>query len=444
MQHPIFSIKQLFLLTLVLASLNWSCKYDVATEPTPFAPPSTADIVMYEVNVPAMSLAHNFAGVIARLDSIEALGVNTLWLMPIFPVGVVNSFGSPYCVKDYTGVNSTMGSLSDLQALVNAAHERNMAVILDWVANHTAWDNSWIDNAGWYTTNASGDIISPPGTTWTDVADLNFSNPDMRLAMIDAMNYWVDVADIDGFRCDAADYVPFDFWQQAIDSLKNNTDKNLILLAEGARADHFTAGFQLNFSWSFLGGIKNVFSINANVSSLYTTNTSEYGVVPAGAEKLRFITNHDETNISPAPIVYGGQEAAVAASLITYYLQGVPLMYCGQEVGISSAGAYSNALNWTINSAIYEQYKSILQLYKNSTALRSGNLQTYSNSNVAIFRKYTADENILTIVNARDTNQTPPIDASLQGEWKNAISGETITLSATLNLGAFEYLILTK
>lgn len=112
--------------------------------------------------MPALSTTHNLQGVTARLDSIEGMGINTIWLMPIFPVGDLNSFGSPYCVKDYTAVNPALGTLTDLQNLVKEAHSRNIAVILDWVANHTAWDNNWIDNEGWYSVDGSGNIISPP------------------------------------------------------------------------------------------------------------------------------------------------------------------------------------------------------------------------------------------------------------------------------------------
>lgn len=120
------------------------------------------------------------------------------------------------------------------------------------------------------------------------------------------------------------------------------------------------------------------------------------------------------------------------------------MLYCGQEVGVSSAGAYSGSINWTINPNIYAQYKSILQFYKNSNALRYGTLQTYTNANVAIFKKYTTDETVLTIVNARNLNQTISIDATLQGDWINAITNEQITLSATMDLLPYQYLILKK
>jgi glycosidase len=194
---------------------------------------------------------------------VKALGINAIWIMPIYPIGNLNSFGSPYCIKNYEEVNPDLGTMNDLKTLVTEAHNRKIAVMLDWVANHTSWDAEWIVHKSWYTQNASGNIISPPGTTWNDVADLNYSNDTMRQAMIDAMEFWITNADIDGFRCDAADYVPFDFWKQAIDSLHHATDKNLILLAEGSRADHFTAGFQMNFSWDFLSVLKNVFKNNS-------------------------------------------------------------------------------------------------------------------------------------------------------------------------------------
>ncbi|MBK7865827.1 MAG: hypothetical protein IPJ75_01870 [Ignavibacteriales bacterium] len=190
----------------------------------PFADiPETKGIIMYEINLRAFSSQGNFAGIEVRLDSIRALGVNVIWLMPIHPVGKLKSvgqLGSTYSVQDYNAVNSEFGNLEDLRRLVEKAHQKGMAVILDWVANHTAWDNPWIANKSWFTQDGSGNIIIPAGTNWQDVADLNYSSQEMRATMIKAMKYWVLAANIDGFRCDAADMVPQDFWKQALDSLK--------------------------------------------------------------------------------------------------------------------------------------------------------------------------------------------------------------------------------
>jgi glycosidase len=450
-QYLILIRTRLIILFLLSASLAFeSCTKDATpiaqNPPETFNVPAVDDIVMYEINPGAFSSSQNFQGIIDRLDSIKALGVNTIWLMPIYPVGIVNSFGSPYCVRNYTEVSTMLGTLQDLQSLVSKAHDKKIAVILDWVANHTSWDNTWITNKDWYTLDADSNIISPAGTNWNDVADLNYDSGDMRLAMIAAMKYWVENADIDGFRCDAADYVPFDFWQQAIDSLHTMHGKNLILLAEGSRADHFTAGFQMNFSWDFLNSLKNVFTGNDDVSTLFTTNSAEYASVPAGNRKLRFTTNHDETNVATPITVFNGKDGALAASVITIYLEGVPLIYCGQEVAVSSPSVYqgNGPINWTLNGDMLSACKQLLNFYNSSNAARKGTLETFSDANVAIFKKSYDTEQILVIVNTRLNTTSFTVPLPLQGNWVNALTGSGITLPDIFTLSPYQYLVLRK
>lgn len=265
-----------FFLLLFITTI-FSCKdHEVEPEIT-YGTPTVDNIVLYEINIRCFSTTADFQGIIDRLDSIQKLGINTIWLMPIHPVGQLNSvglLGSPYSVQNYTEVNSEFGGLVDFENLVSEAHKRNIAVIIDWVANHTAWDNPWITNTNWYTQDASGNIISPLGTGWNDVADLNFTNTDMRIAMIDAMEYWVNETGIDGFRCDAADMVPFDFWQDAILTLRG-IKSDIIMLAEGARAHHFTAGFDMNYAWDFYATLKNVFINNYSATAIFTTHFDE-------------------------------------------------------------------------------------------------------------------------------------------------------------------------
>jgi glycosidase len=249
--HFITSKLLFFIILCAISSCSKNDNSTTQTSSVNFQVPATEDIVMYEINPSAFSTSKNLQGITNRLSEIKALGVNTIWIMPIYPVGSLKSFGSPYCVKDYTAVNPNFGSLADLKNLVTKAHEKNIVVLLDWVANHTSWDNAWISNYGWYSQDNTGQIISPAGTGWNDVADLNYNNTAMRQAMIDAMKYWVINADIDGYRCDAADFVPYDFWQQANTSLNAIPGKKLIMLAEGSRSDHFSAGFQMNFSWDY-------------------------------------------------------------------------------------------------------------------------------------------------------------------------------------------------
>ncbi len=209
------------------------------------------------------------------------------------------------------------------------------------------------------------------------MADLNYSNQAMRQNMIDAMEYWVTTTDIDGFRCDAADMVPFDFWQQAIAALDSANEKELILLAEGARSDHFTAGFQMNYSWNFYSKIKEVFRQNAAASSLFAIHNAEYNGIPAGKQKLRFTTNHDESAWDATPMVlFNGEKGALAASVITIYLGGIPLIYGSQEVGVEeNIPFFSNApINWSLHPEMLQAYKDIIKFHNNSDALKKGEL----------------------------------------------------------------------
>ncbi|MBN2261956.1 MAG: alpha-amylase, partial [Prolixibacteraceae bacterium] len=161
--------------------------------------PSLTNMVIYEVNPLVFGPDGTFSDVEAKLSHIKGLGVNVVWLMPIFPKGIEKGVGSPYAVMDYTDVNPDYGTINDFKRLVTAAHQLEMAVIIDWVANHTSWDNAWIDNHDWYVSDTNGNIINPPGTNWQDVAELNYNNMEMRAEMIDALKFWIEECNIDGF-----------------------------------------------------------------------------------------------------------------------------------------------------------------------------------------------------------------------------------------------------
>jgi len=403
-------------------------------------------IIMYEVNIRVFSSEGDLAGVTSRLDQIGALGVNVLWLMPIFPIGQLNSVNSPYCVQNYTEVNPEFGTFSDLLVLVDSAHSKDMAVILDWVANHTAWDNPWIENDSWYT-QVNGEIIHPEGTNWQDVADLNYDNNEMRLAMIDALNFWIQEANIDGYRFDAADFVPFDFWQQALNVVDSATDRELIFLAEGARADHFTAGFQMNFSWNFYNQMKNVYN-GQPATLLYTTHITEYQNIPAGKNKLRFTTNHDESAWDATPItLFNEENGALTASVITIYMGGVPLIYGSQEVGIAETiPFFSNyPINWEQNPDMYQTYQDILNFYLNSEALLEGELQDYSTNDVVCFTRTSATEEVLVIANIRDTAIEYDIPSGFQNtSWSDGFSGQPLTLETSIPLNGYSYSVLMR
>ncbi|MBT1687368.1 alpha-amylase family glycosyl hydrolase [Dawidia soli] len=416
----------------------------------PFAGvPDPQNIVLYEVNLRAFSQAGNFQGVIDRLDKIKALGINTLWLMPIFPVGQVRSaggLGSPYSVKNYLEVNAEFGNLDKLRELVQKAHDRNIAVILDWVANHTAWDNPWMQNKSWYTQNAAGEIIIPPGTNWNDVAELNYDNADMRKAMIAAMKYWVLEANVDGFRCDAVDFVPTDFWKQALDELKAIKGRKLIYLAEGGKADNFTAGFQMNYAWDFYTNLKQVYRDGKAATSIFTTHQAEYNSIPAGAHKLRYTTNHDVSAYEETPVaLFHGNDGALSASVITIFTSAVPLLYSSQEVGQETNLPFftRNPIDWTANPSMQQQYEKLFAVYHASPAFTTGTLTSFTHNDIAAFKRTSGSDEYLVLVNTRNTTITYPLDATVQNTtWTNALTSTPVTLTTTVALAPYQYLVL--
>jgi len=395
---------------------------------------------MYEVNIKTFPNA-NFAGVESRLDSIKALGVNVLWLMPTYPIGILKASGSPYSVQNYEGVNSAFGTLDDLRTLVANAHSLGMAVILDWEANGTSWDNSWITaNPSWYI--QSGGTIQQL-STYTDVAALNFSNQNMRLALIKAMKYWVFTANVDGYRCDFADNPPSDFWTQALDTLNTITTHKLIYLAEGTTSAEISSGFQLGYAFDYYSSIKSLFAGSSTPGSLFATNATEISSIPASGTKLRYITNHDDASSDGSTIIeYNGKQGALAAFAIVSYMGGVPLIYSSQEVGYPSAINFFNnvPVDYTANPDMVAAYKQILAFRAAHEAIKTGTLTQYNDANIVAFEKTSGTDDVLVLVNTKNAAETFNIPVALQGTtWVNGYTGGNITLSTQYTLQPYSY-----
>lgn len=410
--------------------------------------PDPRDVSIYQVNPRAFSKEGNLEGVIARLDSIRALGVNVLYLMPIYPIGEVKTVNSPYCIKDYTSVNKEFGTIEDLRSLVDEAHARDMAVMLDWVANHTAYDHQWVSNKSWYLQDSAGNIISPPGTGWNDVAQLNFENQEMRQEMIKSMKYWVSAANIDGFRCDYADGPPFDFWEQAIDSLEAMDNRTLLLLAEGARNDHFKAGFDYIFGFNFFHTLAaEVFGEDKSATLIQEVNEEEYAGAVNGAERtVRYISNHDVI-LGGTPLErFGGKQGSLAAFVVAAYMKGVPMIHNGQEIGYPERLEFFSRtpIDWSASDGdMVSAYKEIIGFYNYNEAIRRGELANLSSDDVVVFTKEMGKEKVLVVSNLRNkpVNYTVPTEL-IKTSWENAFSGANVTVDKAIALEPFEYLVL--
>lgn len=294
------------------------------------APEWLRDGVVYEIFPRNFSVAGNFNGITARLDELKQLGVNILWLMPIHPLGEKmkkGTLGSPYAVKDYYAINPDYGTAADFKRLVTEAHQRGLKVIIDVVANHTAWDSVMMAHPEFYKQDANGRII-PPVPEWTDVAGLNYDNPKLRQYMIDMLKYWVKDFDVDGFRCDVAYMVPTDFWEQARAELEK-VKPDIMMLAEASKPELLLKAFDIDYSWPLHATLNKVLIEGAPASELEASWKESQEQFPHGSLHLRISDNHDEARA----VARFGIRGALAAEVLMLTLDGVPLIYNGMEVG---------------------------------------------------------------------------------------------------------------
>ena len=411
--------------------------------------PDAPDAVIYQVNMRGFSQAGNFAGVLARLDSVKALGVNVVYLMPIFPIGQERAVDSPFAVRDYVAVNPEFGTLADLRALVAAIHARRMAVILDWVGNHTSWDHAWIkQHPDWYVHDAQGQIINPI-PAWKDIAQLNFQNADLRAAMISALRYWVFAANIDGFRCDYADGPTREFWTEALANLKAIKSHKLLLLAEGDKKKYFfQVGFQLDYDFPFIQVMRHaILEHGRSAQLLDSLNEVEYRGAPAGDRMVRYTSNHDiNSSEGPPQEMFGGERGAMAVFVVAAYMQAVPMIYNGQEVGYAKRVTFMGPrrpIDWTPKPAVTREYRQLIGLRNASPALRRGALASFSSADVCAFTKTLAGEQVLVLVNLRNASVPYPVPPALaRTRWHNAFGGPAPALREKLTLRPFEYVVL--
>jgi glycosidase len=423
---------------------------DPAQYGKPFAGvPESQNATIYQVNLRGFSQAGNFKGVLARLDSIKALGVNVVYLMPIYPIGKERAVDSPFAVRDYTAVNPEFGTLADLRAVVEAAHARHLAVILDWVGNHTSWDHPWIKaHPDWYVHDANGNIVNPI-PAWKDIAQLNFQNPQLRAAMISALRYWVYAANIDGYRFDYADGPTQAFFTEALASLRTVPGHKLLFLAEGDKKSYFfRAGFQLDYDFPFIQVMRHeIMGKGRSVQLLDSLNTAVYRDAPPTARMVRYTSNHDiNSSEGPPQEMFKGERGAMAAFVVAAYMKAVPMIYNGQEVGYAQRVPFMGPrkpIDWTPNPAVTREYKQLIRLRNGSEALRNGQLATYSSDDVCAFTKTLGREQLLVLANLRGQAVTYQLPTALSGAtWKNALAEPAAVPSGSFTLQPYQYVVL--
>ena len=390
--------------------------------------------VIYELDLYNFTSAGTLAAARERLDYLKDLGVDIVWLMPIHPRGVqgrIGSLGSPYAPRDYYAVNSDFGTLADLQSFVASAHQRGMQVWLDWVANHTAKDNVWITQHRDYYNST---LTSPNG--YGDVYQLDYSKEATQVAMIDAMKYWIDQADIDGFRCDyiSSNTIPTAFWTRAIKALKEyKPGKTITMLGEGDMANSVSrllvCGWDYDYAWGFQSSLVNNKTNPSGVLSQCRNLVGDMRFV--NISRMVYLTNHDQNYNSTMNSQYGNN--AYAFTVLTFTLYGMPMLYNGQETGylMSRKLDYFNRtpINWnTVDSKMLNTVKALTALKHSCDALIDNGdrasevtfLNTGNNNMIAYTRHHNA-QTALIVLNLGTSAVTTTVSGLEAGEWKRAI-----------------------
>jgi uncharacterized protein YjdB len=422
---------------------------------TPFAGvPDTRDVNMYQVHIRPFSANGNLAGITARLDNIKALGTNVIYLMPIYPHGTDSrSSPSPYCIKDFKAVGSEYGSLSDLRTLVDGAHSRGMAVILDIAINGTSWDNAWTTtHPEYYMRN--GTTIQQLGN-FSDIAALDLNSSATRNAIKDAMRYWILAANVDGYRCDYANNPPLDFWSEVIGNIRGISSHKLLMLAEGDRQANFTAGFDMNFGdrW-FWNALKDVAAGGPVSTRFQTINDYEYANATGSNQAVRYTGNHDtytnDNGVQRPFVIFNNHNGIVANFLVSAYMKGVPFLMSGQEIDYEPKTDWpwqSFKFNWSQNPTAAADFAKILNFRTSSAAIRRGDLTMYANDDISIFTKTLGTEKVIVMSNLRNASKSYVIPAALAGTYVNPYNNNasvTLTTGATRTFAAYEYLVLTN
>ena len=408
---------------------------------------------IYEVNVRQYTPEGTFKAFAKNLPRLKKMGINILWFMPINPIGKLNrkgSLGSYYSVEDYTAVNPEFGTLDDFKTVVKKAHNLGMHVILDWVANHTAWDNVWTKtHPDFYTKDKLGNFI-PPVKDWTDVIDLNYNNKELWNYMRDAMKFWIEKCDIDGFRCDVAAMVPIEFWIWLRPQLEKI--KPIFMLAEASEPELHQV-FDMTYNWQLKDLFVGCAEGKKKPEDFYKYFAKEKKEYPTDSYRMVFTTNHDENTWHGTDKERYG-DAAETFAVVTGVVPGMPLIYNGQEAGLDKRLNFfeKDSIDWK-QSKMSGIYSKLLALKKTNKALwngsEGGKFQYLSAGNKSIFA-FVREKNknkVIALFNFSKEKQFLKLkDSVLEGTFRNLFTNQTVILNSgsEITFAPWGYEILTK
>ncbi len=418
------------------------------TMPTnrPFNTPDWAKTAnIYELNVRQYTPEGTFAAMRQHLPRLKAMGVDVVWFMPIYPISTTKrkgSMGSYYASSNFNAVNPEFGTLQEFKDIVAQIHALDMHVILDWTANHTGWDHPWVAQHPEYYIHRDDTIrhaFNPNDggeTDWYDIAQLDYSNPDVTPAMIEQMRFWLREADVDGFRCDVAGFVPIDFWFAARPELEK--EGPLFMLAEwGDEPRHFQAAFDINYGWTFHQLLNKVAEGEAGVEDIWAYQLEDTATFAPYAYHLNFTTNHDENSWNGTEFERMGA-LADALWVVCATFEGAPLVYSGQEEPLKRRLEFFEKDDIGFKDyAKADFFRKFLELKDANKALWNGEAGGLARRiplgegylDVLAYMREKDGDRVLVLVNLGDEPaRAAPVPQAIQGTYRNVITSKSVTL----------------
>lgn len=400
--------------------------------------------VIYSVYVRNHTNDGTFNAVADDLDRIKSLGTDIIWFMPIHPIGVKNkkgSLGCPYANKDYRTTNPEYGTMDDFKSLVEKIHAKGMKCIIDVVYNHTSPDsNLSVEHPEFFYRKPDGNFGNKVGD-WSDIIDLDYSNKELWQYQIDSLVMWAKI--VDGFRCDVASFVPVEFWKQAREAVaKVNPD--CIWLAESVHSSFnvfsrksgiYTASdyelfdaFDMEYDYDIREVFDKYLKGETTLSNYMDMFNYQEAIYPQNYDKMRCLENHDQPRICHYVKNRSDLENYTA---FLYFLKGSTLIYAGQEFGCDETPSLFDKDVFPRNTGI-----DLSNLFAKLDTIKKTVLDDDD-----YFKADADDENDIAILE-RDNNKSKKVgifslksksaDVKVDlpdGDYKNEISGETVTVS---------------
>jgi glycosidase len=416
--------------------------------------------VLYEMNIRQLTAEGTFRAAIERLPFLRSIGIDALWLMPIYPIGIEGrkgTLGSYYSIRDYKAVNEEFGTEDDFRAFVAAAHALGMKVLLDWVANHTARDARWITQkpADWYERDEQG--VAKVPWDWTDTAKLNYANHDVWRGHIDAMRYWVEEFGVDGFRCDMAMLVPIEFWQEASEEL-HRIKPDIFMLAEAEEDNLFDRAFNMSYQWEIHHIMVDIAKGARRVWDLRGAIHNQRARYPREAMRMSFTSNHDENSWSGSEQSRFGAALEVMTAMTFLMPSTMPLIYTGQEVGYDHSFEFFErdaipAENYVENRTS-ELYRRLSALKHSSQALAAGErggemieIENNAKDCMMTFVREVEGSRVVAIMNLSPYTIHADFNTGIYaGSYLDAMTGERVVLDTHVerDIAPWCYQILVK